>query len=158
TLRAREIEVQTARNDALLEVAEAYFNVQQARGRLAGARDAVDKGEELVQKIRRLGRGLTPPVEADRARAERAARAEAMIAGDADGRVASADLTGVLRLNPGAVVAPLEPPHLQVTLLPPEETVDHLIPVGLTNRPELASQQALVQATLVRLRQEKLRP
>jgi outer membrane protein TolC len=158
TLRAREIEVQTARNDALLEVAEAYFNVQQARGRLAGARDAVDKGEELVQKIRRLGRELTPPVEADRARAELAELKKAMIAAYEDWRVASAELTRVLRLNPGAVVAPMEPPHLQVTLLPPEDTVDHLIPVGLTNRPELASQQALVQATLVRLRQEKLRP
>src|SRR6185369_10580408 len=30
--------------------------------------------------------------------------------------------------------------------------------VALTNRPELAAQQALVQATLERLRQERLRP
>src|SRR5262249_43576361 len=36
--------------------------------------------------------------------------------------------------------------------------LDDLIPIGLTNRPELASQQALVQAALVRIRQEKLRP
>jgi hypothetical protein len=64
----------------------------------------------------------------------------------------------VLRLDPGAVVVPLEPPHLQVTLVSPKESVDALIPVGLTNRPELATQQAVVQATLVRLRQERLRP
>jgi outer membrane protein TolC len=63
-----------------------------------------------------------------------------------------------LRLNPIAVVVPLEPPYLQVTLLGPAEPLDNLIPVALTNRPELASQQALVQATLVRLRQERLRP
>jgi outer membrane protein TolC len=33
-----------------------------------------------------------------------------------------------------------------------------LIPIGLLSRPELASQQALVQATLERLRQERMRP
>ena len=64
----------------------------------------------------------------------------------------------MLRLDPAAVVIPLEPPHLQVTLISPKESVDALIPVGLTNRPELASQQAVVQATLIRLRQERMRP
>ena len=39
----------------------------------------------------------------------------------ADWRVASADLTRELRLRPGAVVVPAEPPHLQVTLLSPRE-------------------------------------
>ena len=32
------------------------------------------------------------------------------------------------------------------------------MPIGLTNRPELASQQAVIQAALVRIRQEKMRP
>jgi outer membrane protein TolC len=45
-----------------------------------------------------------------------------------------------------------------VTLVLPDRPVDELIAVGLTNRPELAAQQALVLATLERLRQEKLRP
>jgi outer membrane protein TolC len=35
---------------------------------------------------------------------------------------------------------------------------DELIVIGLTNRPELASQQALVQAALVRIKQERVRP
>src|SRR5262249_42934554 len=48
--------------------------------------------------------------------------------------------------------------HLRVTLLGLDKPVDDLIPVALTNRPELAAQQALVQATLQRLRQERLRP
>jgi outer membrane protein TolC len=52
----------------------------------------------------------------------------------------------------------LEAPHLRVALVALDTSVDDLIPVALTNRPELASQQALVQATLVRLRQERLRP
>jgi hypothetical protein len=45
-----------------------------------------------------------------------------------------------------------------VTLIAPGQPVDALIPIGLTNRPELASQQALVQAALARIRQERLRP
>jgi outer membrane protein TolC len=72
--------------------------------------------------------------------------------------ISSADLTQVLRLDPTVVVMPLEPPTLRVTLISPEVPVDVLIPIGLTNRPELASQQALVQAALVRIRQENLRP
>jgi outer membrane protein TolC len=52
----------------------------------------------------------------------------------------------------------LEPPHLQVTLVSPAVPVGDLIPVGLTNRPELASQRALVAATSERVRQEHLRP
>ena len=50
-LRARSIDVQTARNDALLATAEAYFNVQQARGRLAADIDVVNKGLRLRQAI-----------------------------------------------------------------------------------------------------------
>ena len=56
------------------------------------------------------------------------------------------------------MVIPVEPPQLQVTLIPPTRAVDDLISLGLLNRPELASQKALVRATLERLRQERLRP
>ncbi len=56
------------------------------------------------------------------------------------------------------ILQPLEPTHLQVTLVAAGPTVDDLIPVALLNRPELASQQALVKATLERIKQERLRP
>ncbi len=75
-----------------------------------------------------------------------------------DWMVASAELTRALRLDPTALIEPLEPPHLQVTLISPQENLDELVPLGLTSRPELASQQALVQAALARLKQEKMRP
>src|SRR5262249_21746472 len=72
--------------------------------------------------------------------------------------VSSADLSRVLRLNAGLPVQPVEPPFLQVTLIDHGLPVDDLIPLALTNRPELAGQQAVIAATLQRLRQEKLRP
>jgi outer membrane protein TolC len=157
-LAARESDLQTARNDALLAVALAYFDVQQARGTLAGTLDAVVKAEGLVQKTTGLARGLVPEIEVDRARALLFDLQQQVAASRANWRITSARLTRVLRLNPGAVVAPMEPPHLQVSLISPGFCVADLVPVGLTNRPELASQRALVQASLERVKQERLRP
>jgi outer membrane protein TolC len=160
-VRAREAFLQTARNDSLLAVAEAYFNVQQARGELAGASDAARRAEEVVRRTEKLaagGEGILADVDVVRARTEFARRDQALDTAGEHWRVASADLMRVLRLDASALVEPLEAPHLRVSLVPVDKPVDDLIPVALTNRPELAAQQALVQATLVRLRQERLRP
>jgi outer membrane protein TolC len=157
-LRAREFEVQASRNDVLLDVAEAYFNVQQARGRMAGSLDVLAKNRDVVRRVEKLAKNLTPPLEIDRARAQLAEAEQAVTLAQQEWKSLSATLTRLLRLDPGAVVLPLEPPHLQVTLISPRQSVDTLIPIGLTARPELASQQSLVQAALERLRQEKLRP
>ena len=158
-VRAREAAYQTASNDTMLAVAEAYFNVQQARGELAGAQDTVRRGEDLVKRIEKLvPGGLAPEVEVTRARADLAHRRQAVrLAGD-KWRVAASDLQRILRLDPIVLVDPQEPPELAVTVIGLDKPVDELIPVALTNRPELAAQQALVQATLERLRQERLRP
>jgi outer membrane protein TolC len=157
-VRARQADLQSARNDALLNVAEAYFNVQQQRGRLAGMLDAQAKSHQLVDEIRKLAPELTSPIEVNRAQTELADLEREVALRYQEWRVVSADLTRELRLNPITVVEPLEPPELQVTLISPKEPVDELVVVGLTNRPELAANQALVQATLVRLRQERMRP
>jgi outer membrane protein TolC len=157
-LGARQIDVQTARNDALLVVAEAYFNVQQARGRLAAAQDVVDRNLALRKAVDVERLEQAKPTDLHRARAQLAGFQDAIATGREQWRLASADLTQVLRLDPTATVNPNEPPNLSVTLISPKEPVDTLIPIGLTSRPELASQQALVQAALVRIRQERMRP
>jgi outer membrane protein TolC len=157
-LLSQQCELQAARNDALAQVATAYFDVQEARGRLGGNLDAKAKAEDLVRRIQGLARGLTPEIEVDRIRALLLDLEQEIAASRAAWRISSARLNRLLRLNPGAVVVPLEPPQLQVTLVPPGQIVDDLIPVGLRNRPELASQKALVQQTLDLLREERLRP
>jgi outer membrane protein TolC len=93
-----------------------------------------------------------------RARTELARRKQAVQLAIERWRVASSELARILRLDPTGLVDPLEPPHLQVALIEPDQTIDTLIPVGLRNRPELASQQALIEATLQLIKQEKLRP
>jgi outer membrane protein TolC len=158
SLRAARATEQTAANDVMLAVAEAYFTVQQARGELAGALEALGRSEDLVGRIERLAGRLVPGVEANRARTELARRQEAAESARERWQTAGAELSRLLRLPPSALVSPIEPPQLQVTLIDLTRPVDELIPVGLTNRPELAAQQALVQATLARLQQERIRP
>lgn len=157
-LRAREYEVQAARNDALLTTAEAYFNVQQARGRLASDEDVINKGLQLRTAIDFEALVKARPADRDRARALLAVFEDDVASAREQWRIASTDLTQVLRLDPTTTVVPLDPPSLRITLIPPQTSLDALIPIGLTNRPELASQQALVQAALARIRQERIRP
>jgi hypothetical protein len=157
-LNSARWDVQTAKNDALLMTATAYFAVHKFRGQYAVTIDAVQRGRRLVATMAELSRDLIPAVEIDRARNLLADLEQQAVTARQMWRIASADLTRVLRLDPRAVVEPLEHDHLQVTLIDPDRSLDDLMPIALTNRPELASHQALVQATLVKIRQEKLRP
>jgi outer membrane protein TolC len=158
TVRARQADAQAAANDTFVAVSDAYFNVQQARGELAGAMDTTHRMGDLVRRMTALSSGLVPPVEATRAEAELARRQQADLVARERWRTASADLLRILRLDPAAQVEPVEPPELRINLVDLGRPVDDLIVMGLTNRPELASVQAQVQATLTALRAEKARP
>ncbi|MFL5338949.1 MAG: TolC family protein [Gemmataceae bacterium] len=157
-VRARQYDLQTAANDSMLAVAEAYMNVQQARGELSGAIEATRRTEELAKRTEELAKDLVAPLEAIRVNAELARRQQTEVTARERWRLASADLARVLRLDPAAQVEPLEPPQLRVNLLLLDKPVDEYIAIALTYRPELAAQQALVQAALKRLKQERLRP
>jgi outer membrane protein TolC len=157
-LNAARWNIQTAKNDALLMTARAYYNVHRFRGQYTGAVDVVRKGRKLVEEIAELRKDLVPAVEVDRARNFLANLEQQAVSYRQAWRRSSADLTQVLRLDPRAVVEPLEKDHMQITLIDPDRSLDDLIPIGLTNRPELAGQQAQVQAAIARIRQEKLRP
>ena len=104
---------------------------------------------------RSLSKELVPRVEVDRARNLVADLEQQATSARQEWRVQSANLTQVLRLDPRAVVVPLEHDHLQITLIDPARPLDDLIPIALTNRPELASHQALVQAVGREIRREK---
>jgi outer membrane protein TolC len=158
TVAARVSDLRAAENDTTLAVADAYFAIQRARGELAGALEAEALAADLVRRAEKLAAGPAQPVEANRARAELARRRQAVEAARERWETASADLNRLLRLPASVLVEPVEPPDLRVELLDPATPVDDLIPVALTTRPELAAQQALVAATLARLRQERLRP
>jgi outer membrane protein TolC len=157
-LNSRHLDIQAAKNDALLQTADAYFQVHQYRGMYSGALYTVEQGQKLVEKVVQLSKELVPLVEVERARNMLAELEQRAVSWRQEWRVQSANLTQVLRLDPRAVVEPLEHDHTQITLIDPGRCLDDLMPIALTNRPELASRQALVQAAEVGIRAEKARP
>jgi len=158
TLAAREADLAATTNNTMVTVTDAYFAVEQYRGELAGALDATRKAEELVRRVEKLSE-VIPPLEIPRAEAELERRKEAELLARERWQVASAELARILRLDlRTAEIQPLEPPHLLICLIDLKQCVDDLVVVGLTHRPELAANQAQVQAALTLLRQEKYRP
>ncbi|HWB00272.1 MAG TPA: TolC family protein [Pirellulales bacterium] len=154
-LNSRRWDIQSAKNDALMMTANSYFNVHQYRGQYAGALDTVERGRKLVERLNTLSQDLIPRVEVNRAIRMLADMEQHAASARQNWRTSSADLTQVLRLDPRVVVVPQEHDHLQVTLFHPDRPLDELIPIGLENRPELESQQALVRSVTQRIRQEK---
>ena len=67
-LNARHWDIQSAKNDALMQTADAYFMVHQHRGMYAGTLYCVERGHELVERIATLSRDLVPEFEVERAR------------------------------------------------------------------------------------------
>ncbi len=157
-LNSRQWDIQTAKNDALLLTADAYFRVHQYRGMYAAALYCVERGRDLVEQIASLSGELVSRIEVERARNLLADLEQQATSARQAWRVHSANLTQVLRLNPCAVVVPLEHDHLQLTLIDPARPLPELQKIALTNRPELGSQRALVQAAAERIRREKMRP
>ncbi len=146
-------------NDALLEVAEAYLDLQEASGRLAIASEAAGNAERLAEitgSYVKAGQGN----EADRRRALTELKHQRKTIQLASGQllVASTNITRLLVLDTRLVVAPLEPAEAVIRLIPDEVPLDGLVLQGFQNRPELAQSRELVQAAIVRLKQARLRP
>jgi outer membrane protein TolC len=155
---SRRADLQAARNDSLFAVARAYFDLQAARGRLLGVRASIVRADLLAGFARGLAPSLIPPLEINRAQAELQSLRQDQQVAIRDWRVASAQMAEVLLLDPATLLEPIEPPYLQVTLVPAEQTPDELMPVAVANRPEIASRREQVAVAQQLLRQEKSRP
>jgi outer membrane protein TolC len=155
---SRSADLQAARNDVLLQVTGAFFDLQAARGRLMGIDASIVRAERLVAFTRGLAPSLIAPLEINRAQTELQTLLQAQQVSIRDWRVASARLAEVLLLDPATLLEPVEPPFLQVTLVPCDETPETLVPIAVRNRPEIASRRELVAAAEQLLRREKNRP
>jgi outer membrane protein TolC len=155
---SRRADLQAARNDSLFAVAQVFFDVQAARGRLLGTEATITRAELLVNFATGLAPSLIPPLEINRARTELQSLKQTRQIAIRDWRVASARLAEVLLLDPATLLAPIEPPFLQVSFVPDARTAGELMPIAVRNRPEIAARQELVVAAEQLLRQEKTRP
>lgn len=158
-VNAGRANVRTRTNDALLQVAEGYLDLQQASGRLAIAREAARNAEDLssiTAAYVKTGEGR----EADHRRALAELRRQRNNGHVASGQllVASTSLVRQLVLDPRLVVAPLEPAETLLRLVSDDVQLNDLIVQGLRRRPELAQSRELVEAAIVRARQARLRP
>ena len=88
--------VQTARNDALLAVSQAYFVLQDARGRLVGVDATIVRAQRLVDLAVGLAPALIAPLEINRAKAELQSLRQTREIAIRDWRVASTALAQVL--------------------------------------------------------------
>jgi outer membrane protein TolC len=155
---SRTADLQAARNDVLLQVSQAFFELQAARGRLLGIDASIVRAESLVAFTRGLAPSLIAPLEINRAQTELQTLLQAQQVAIRDWRVASARLAEILLLDPATLLEPVEPPFLQVTLIPCDETSESLVPIAVRNRPEIASRRELVAAAEQLLNREKGRP
>ena len=155
---SRLADLQAARNDSLFAVAQRFYDLQAARGRLLGIGASIARADLLVRFATGLAPSLIAPLEINRARAELQSLRQAQQVALRDWRVASAQLAEVLLLEPATLLEPIEPPFLQVTLVPAERSPEELMPIALNNRPEIASRRELVAVAVQLLRQEKSRP
>jgi outer membrane protein TolC len=157
-VNSRAADVQTARNDVLLNVAQSYFNLQSARGRLLGIQASLVRAELLVNFARGLAPSLIAPLEINRAQTEVQSLRQTQQIAIRDWWVASSQLAEVLLLESSTLLEPNEPPFLQMTLVPTSCSAEELTPLALRTRPEIASRQEQVAAALQLVRQEKSRP
>jgi outer membrane protein TolC len=156
---ANEAGVKVATNNSLLAVSEWYFDLQLAAGTLAIAREAAGNAEILegiTGTYARSGAGL----EADHRRTltELRSRKRSIRLAVGQVEIASANLVRPLLLDPHILVAPVEPAEAVIRLVPDHVPLDDLICQGWQNRPELERAREMVQASVLRLKQAKLRP
>jgi outer membrane protein TolC len=168
--------LQRVNNDTLLAVAEAYFAVLRQRRRLARVQETLDfLLSERPTENRSGSKGLYPLIkdfvegggieaarsELERVRVEVLSRQEERVGILQDYRVTSAELARLLRLDPAIPLWPVENFREPVGL-PGEallsRSVEDLAALALQNRPDIAENQALVQAALARVQNARYRP
>jgi outer membrane protein TolC len=155
---SRRADLQASRNDSLYLVAQAFFDLQAARGRLLGTDATITRSQLLVDFTTALAPSLIAPLEINRARAELQSLRQTQQVAIRDWRVASARLAEIILLDPATLLEPVEPAFQQLTFFPADQSAEELMPIALHSRPEIASRNELVAAAEQLVRQEKTRP
>ncbi len=158
-LRADEAGAEATTNQVLLRIAEAYLELLQAQASIAVAEETERNAAELArltEEFAKQGAGL--PSDAARAQADLGIRHQEAILARERVVLASAKLIQALRLDPQLRLAPQEPSVVAIELVPDERALRDLIADALESRPELTQQQAIVQATIARLREATYGP
>lgn len=158
-VQAAEADEGATFNNTLLQVTFAYLNLLQAQSQVAIAQEAVKNAEELAkltEDFARAGEGLQ--ADALRAQAELSDRRRDLLRAKETVAVASAELVRLVRLDPAVTLLPTDRQVLPIDIVDQYVPLNDLIGQAIAARPENARQDAFVEETWLRLRQEQWRP
>jgi outer membrane protein TolC len=161
-------------NDTLLRVADAYFNLLRARRQLAVWDETLDfLTSEQSSPLRGGSKGVVPlvttrvqlgasrPSEQGRAEGDVVRASEQRVRALQDIRDASAELARLMHLDPTVCLLPADD-FRRLVPIPGEawrrQPLAELARLALNSRPELAENQALIEAAVARYRQAKWQP
>jgi outer membrane protein TolC len=158
--QARQAQASATDHDQLLETALSYLSLLEASQRAQIAKDTQRYGEELVRLTAEFARtGAGNQADADRASAAVSALQNEQLRAEEAVTVASARLAQQLSADPLLFIIPQDPAVVPIDLVAPDDAgVSGLIATGLSNRPELAANSALVCEAVNRLRREQSSP
>ncbi len=147
-------------SDVQLNVALAYLDLLQAYGEYAIFIDALGRAEEMLRNAESADQAGLSKTTADinRARTEVDLRRQRLYELQAQIAIASARLARLLMLRPTVVLKPVDTRIVPVGLIPDFSRLDELVSVGLSTRPEVLENRALIAAAATRLRQSAVGP
>jgi outer membrane protein TolC len=163
-------------NDTLLRVADAYFAVLRIRRQLARLDETLDfLTSKQESPLRRGSKGLLPliiehvkggvgtalPSDQARVEADVVRFTEERVRTLEGIRVTSAELARLLHLDPQVFLLPCEDYRWPLSLpggMWFDQPIYELVGLALRSRPELAENQALIEAAVARYRTVKFRP
>jgi outer membrane protein TolC len=156
---AREAGAAAVSNERLLDVAIAYIDLLQVYAEIQVAREAFQNARhllDLTEGHEKAGTGAK--ADTARARTETNTRIREQMELDGRATVASARLVRLLNLPPDIMLRPADPALVPIAIFPEHAPLPDLLAQALTNRPELAENRALIEATLARWRAAKIAP
>lgn len=156
---ARNCAAQAMINDTLLEVALAYLQLLQGLQEQTIARETYENAKRLADLCRDFAEaGLASEADADRAATEVSLRENLLQRARENVAVASTELARLLSGDPTVPIMPLETGVTPIELVDRVATVRGLVSTGLSQRPELRENSALVQEAVERLNRELYAP
>ena len=158
-LEASNFESWSTYHDQMLRASTAYLELLRAHQEKAIATETRNNAGELVRLTTSFAKtGQGAQADADRAATELAIRRNDVARADEAVQVASARLAEVLHLEAPVRVVPVEQQVAPIELVSMEPTIQQMVSIGLSSRPEVGESSQLVAAACERLKREQYAP
>ena len=146
-------------NDTLQEASLAYYDLVGAQGQLAVAQQNLNDARDLQKMTDAfVEAGKGPQADSNRVRVEVSNREQDFVRAEGEAKIAAVELARILQLDPQTELYGLEYRLVPVEFVSEMEPLSGLIAQAQIFRPEIAEQQARLEASRDRVRAERWRP